>query len=53
MFKKKLKKYDDPRDTHGFYEQFNDPIEVSEVMDALLWVAASICAATILWCAFA
>jgi hypothetical protein len=53
MFKKKLRNYDDPRDTHGFYEQFYHPISTAEFVEFLFRVATVAAAGTILWIAFA
>ncbi len=53
MFKKKQRQYDDPRDTHGFYEQLNHPVSAAEFVEFLLFIAAIAAAGATLWVAFA
>ena len=54
MLKNKLKKYDDPRDTHGFYENFNQSEEVSlaEIFDIILGVLVSVSVVAVFFFAF-
>jgi len=54
MFKKLRKKYDDPRDTHGFYENFNqhEEVSLSEVFEVIFWVFALVAPVVVLFLAF-
>ena len=54
MFKNKLNKYDDPRDTHGFYENFNqnEEVSLSEVFKVIFWIFVFAAPAVVLFLAF-
>lgn len=52
MLKDKLKKYDDPRDTHGFYENFNQPVDIANLFDVVLSIVVLVSIVVILFKAF-